>query len=304
MAKNKSCVNGIDISNENIVVAQYSLDEDSIINTGIILNPLEDVESNSKQDLAIGTKLKKISAQMKCSGQKTAVSLPFNYAVVKNFMVDSDEKNIKSVLEWELSQNIVGNIDDYYFDYEPIGSTPQVAKYLVAAYRKNKVQKIVSLIKSAGFNPFIVDLDMFALVNVFEKNYKENISEACILLYADTRSSKIIFTKDGTFIDFELVENFQFAENAETYAKHILEIINKSLEKEDLKTTIFLTGGLFSNFDFLDKVCSILGNAKLLNPLKEIKNQIDISPQDLQKCLPYLSVAVGLAIRAGLEATL
>ena len=62
---------------------------------------------------------------------------------------------------------------------------------------------------------------------------------------------------------------------------------------------LFCTGSAFSQQDFADGVFSSLGNARLLNPFATVQSRIELPETDLQKCLPYLSVAVGLAIRGG-----
>jgi Tfp pilus assembly PilM family ATPase len=176
-----------------------------------------------------------------------------------------------------------------------------IAQYLAVAYRNSNVQNLVSLLKAGRLSPLVVDLDMFALIDVFEANYQEAVSWPCVIIHGGSESSRLVLTKDGTFADFDVMDQSRGAASPDTYALQMLDTIARSFTAVRGRPPIYLTGPLFSDPDFTESVCSRLGGAKALDPFKAINSPVDIPKADLRKCIPYLAVAVGLALRGAAE---
>jgi Tfp pilus assembly PilM family ATPase len=303
MATRADNVSGVEITRDNISVAQYSSPENTVVNASVVVSPLDDEDASTDLVSSLRTKFKKLAAQMHCEGQPAAVAVPSNFAVVKNVMLDSDEEDVREAIGWELGQHIVGTMDDYSFDFEPLaGDADGSRHFLAVAYRKANVRKLVSLLKTGRLSPRVVDLDMFALVDALEANYRENTAAPSLIIHGCSDSSKLILTANGAFLDFDVVEHRAGHTAADAYASQLQEIIARNLPASRRPRATFVTGPLFANPDFCEEVCSRLGNALLLDPFKAIRSTVAIPKDDLVKCVPYLAVAVGLALRCAAEA--
>jgi|WetSurMetagenome_2_1015567.scaffolds.fasta_scaffold00077_49 Tfp pilus assembly PilM family ATPase len=303
MAARPNIVCGVEITRDGISIAQYSASDNTVMNSSIVVNPAEDVDPSADFVSSIKPEFTKLASGMKCAGQPAGVAVPANYAVVKKLMLDADEENVPETIGWELGQHIVGDIDDYAFDYEPLpGGDGGVQRYLAAAYRRAPVDKLLSLLKKARMAPKVVDIDIFALVAAFEANYHERLGSVAALIHGGSDSSRVILTSGGSFIDYDVVEHRGGHTPADEYALQLREAVQRLASGEQAAGAIFVTGSLFSDTEFCEAVCSRLGNASVLDPFRLVRLTAPIPPADVIKCVPHLAVAVGLALRCAAEA--
>jgi Tfp pilus assembly PilM family ATPase len=303
MATRPDTVCGVEISRDNISVAQFSASDNTVVNASIVPSPAAAADPAADFVSSLKPEFTKLTAGMKCRGQAAAVAMPANFAVVKKLMLDADEENVREAIGWELGQHIVGTMDDYAFDYEPLsGGGDGVKRYLAVAYRHAAVRKLVSLLTTARIPPKVVDLDIFALVAAFEANYREYLGRVTALIHGGSDSSRLIITSGGTFLDFDVVEHRGGRASADDYAVQLKEAVRRSSFGRQAAQAIFVTGPVFSDPDFSEAVCSCLGNAKALDPFRIVSLTAPIPKEELVKCVPHLAVAVGLAIRCAAEA--
>ena len=299
MAPRGNSVCGIDITKDSISIAQYSASDNSVANAGIIPNPLDDAGSGSDFLPSLRNKIKRLAGQMRCEQLAAAVGLPAEFAIVKTVMVDESEKNVREAIGWDLGQHIVGSLDDFSFDFEPLaaGSDGGVKRFLAVAYRTAGVQKIVSVIKNARISPCVADIDMFALVDVFEANYQENLGSLSLIVHGCSDATKLILTSGGGFVDFDVVSHAGGHAAADAYAAMLAETVAQSFSGRQTAFDTYVTGPLFTDPEFSESVCSRLGNARALDPFKSIRANVEIPAESV----PYLAVAVGLAVRCAAE---
>jgi Tfp pilus assembly PilM family ATPase len=303
MAPRGDIVNGIEIRKEHISIAQFSPVAHAVVNASLIISPGDEGGSAAGvSDIsALKPNVRKLIAGMQADGQDAVVSLPSDFAVVKKIMLDRNEANVRETVEWELSQQVIGSMDDYVFDFDPCGNDGADVKWsIAAAYKNTGVQKVVGLLKASKLVPVAVDLDMFALINVFEANYPDMVPSFALIVHGRDDATNIIVTAKGTFVDCEIALHGSGLSSPSSYADMLRETIAQgfsALEPQIASAPLFCTGSAFSRQDFAESVFSSLGNARLLNPFATVQSKIEIPEADLQKCLPYLSVAVGLAIR-------
>jgi len=301
MAPRGDSVNGIEIKEEHISIAQFSPATATVVNASLIISPLEESGAAAGDHAgdfnALKPNLKKLVARMQAEGQDAIVSVPGDFAVVKKLMLDRDETNVREAVEWELSQQIIGSMDDYVFDFEiSAGDGSDVKWCLAVAYKNAGVQKIAGLLRASKLAPVAVDLDMFALINVFEANYPDLCPSPAIIVHGRDAATTLIKTRSGSFVDSETLAHPSGLSSPDSYAELVREAIEQNFQ-DALPGPVFCTGAAFAQQDFSDGFFSRLNNSRLLNPFATIQSRIEIPEADLTKCLPYLSVAVGLAIR-------
>ena len=87
----------------------------------------------------------------------------------------ADERHVfdaKEAIFWEAEQHVPFDIDDVCLDFqvlkEDVGAN-QMEILLVAA-KKEMVNTHADLIRDAGYNPVIIDVDSFAVQNAYESS--------------------------------------------------------------------------------------------------------------------------------------
>ncbi len=299
MASQSNTISGINIEKTYICYAQC-LTEDRVI-ANVTVQPIEDDSSDYWDN--VNTGLNKFIPDLKIAGEDVVSSLPGEYAIIKKILIEDDETDVDEAISWELSQQIIGTLEGYVYDYEPLpheaanGITP----YLIVGYKEPAVTQTHKLLRSKKLNLAIVDLDIFALINVFEANYSEKVSEPVLIIFSDSQKTKLILTKGGSFIDVDIFDHDNQDQTFEEYNTVLNENLRRFLAF-NAKTVggggiqTYLTGSSFMQQEMVDVVTATRGDSEILNPFKEI-TCTGVDDVKLKNFLPMLSVSVGLALR-------
>jgi Type IV pilus assembly protein PilM len=304
MASQKDSTSGIEIRKGQITIAQYFPGENSV--GSIIIKPLGD-GAGQDFDGALKTEFKNLLTEIDFKNQNVALSLPSEYAIVKKLSLDSDEKDLGEAIGWELSQHIIGSIEEYSFDYEPLGQSAEggIKNYLAVAYRSSSIQKLVALLKAHKLNPLVVDLDMFGLINVFEANYREQLHVPSAIVLGNEGKSIIILTRNATLLNFDVCSHDPGTFSADEYVTKITESIERLCVLEGRspkeKPEIYCSGALFSQPEYIDSLTLKYGKAQILDPFITIACRAGKGEEDLRKFSHQLGVAVGMALQGGAE---
>ncbi|MBN1309157.1 MAG: pilus assembly protein PilM [Chitinispirillaceae bacterium] len=299
MKPERNCISGLDIQHDYLTVAQYAPDDHAVMLVAI--QPIT-AERGTSPDESLGRELGALRNRFKFVDADINCSLRGEYAIIKKVPVDPEEKEIGTALTWELGQHIIGSVDEYFFDYEECGrSADGLQEYLIVAYRKEHVEHMTALLRRQKLTPCIVDLDLFALINVFEANYPEFKAQPAVLLHAEGEKAQLILTHHGKYIDHESIDYGAMAD-PQTFA----ELLNAEVERlcsfatlsgKGTGIPIFTAGSLFIQDGFLESVASVAGNVSLLHPFRKIGCRVGLDNDQLSAYLAQLCVAVGLALR-------
>ncbi|HBR17603.1 MAG TPA: pilus assembly protein PilM, partial [Deltaproteobacteria bacterium] len=93
------------------------------------------------------------------------------------------EAELSESIQWEAEQYIPFPITDVNIDFQILGADTEgrgQMEVMLVAVKKDVINDYTNVIKEAGLAPVIVDVDSFALENMFEINYSivpnENIA--------------------------------------------------------------------------------------------------------------------------------
>lgn len=116
--------------------------------------------------------------------QNVAISVGGYSVIVKKINVQSkSEEQLQETIHLEAEQYIPFDISDVNLDFQILGGSPsnpnQMSVLLVAA-KKEMVNDYLNVLELAGLNPCIIDVDAFALQNIYEANYE--VSDECVAL--------------------------------------------------------------------------------------------------------------------------
>lgn len=160
----------------------------------------------------------------KLKSKKVCVSVSGSSVIIKRIPVKAiTEREIEDSIFWEAEQYIPFDLEEVYMDHQVVSKDlgAVTSEVVLTAAKKDYIDSYVAVIKSAGLNPSIIDLDAFAVSNVFETNYDVDPRETVILIDVGASSMKMsihhgggpLFTRDiptgGNFITAEIQKRLQ-----------------------------------------------------------------------------------------------
>jgi type IV pilus assembly protein PilM len=248
---------------------------------------------------------------------------------------DMSEEELSESIKFEAEQYIPFDIDDVNLDFQILGpkEEPGQMDVMLVAVKKDIINEYLSVVKEAGFNCQIVDVNSFALENIYEVNYEiepgKNI--ALINIGASTINMNIlkggisVFTRDSAVgsnlhtevlqrefnLTFDVAERLKRNEPVENIStqdslsvmdlasEEIIGEVNRSLEyfHEEINEVI-LSGGCALIKDFPKILAEKIGvETKIMQPFKNIKIPKKFDMSYIEEMSPMAVIAAGLALR-------
>jgi len=293
--------NGLDIQRDYICVAQYSPQDMAV--RQIAVQPLSHEGAGDFWD-AVSFELSGLRKKVKFAGSDVVCSVPCDMTVVRTLEAESDELDQNEVLRFELGVGLLGGIGEYAYDFYEVepGNTADLRRYLGAALRKETLAKLKKVVKSAKLNPYIVDVDIFALTNVFQANYRDVFTGAAVLVLGEHRRTKLILVSNTSYIDYGVVEYDVDERGAGGYVAALGGEVGRlvSGNASFLRGTVppvYLAGGLFADSVVASKACSGISKGEMLNPFRKIQCAAGMDAAQIEANACRLAVSVGLALR-------
>ncbi len=297
-----------------------------LIVDGSIIDSLRLVDS--VKELARKAKVKVRDVTISIAGQSSVI-------VKRVSLPEMSEDELFESIKFEAEQYIPFDIDDVDLDFQILGPTDEPGKMdvLLVAGKKEIINEYLSVVKEAGFNCQIVDVNSFALENIYEINYEiepeKNV--ALVNIGASTINLNIlkggisVFTRDSAVgsnlhtevlqrefnLTYEVAERLKRGESVENVApqdalsvmelasEEIISEVNRSLEyfHEDVHE-IVLSGGCALVRDFPTMLAErIRVETKLMEPFRNIKIPKHFDVAYIKEMAPMAAVAAGLALR-------
>ena len=248
-------------------------------------------------------------------------------------------EDAQQAVYWEAEQHVPYDINDVSLDFEILGPAPNDPKQmqvLLVAAKKDMVMSFSDLIREAGLQPLIVDVDSFAAQNALSANYDFAPDDVVAILNIGAEITNInimqggvpYFTKDlqvggNSFIEsaqrkFNLSQTEAAAavrgeggqgidvmpvvegacENIATALERAQTYLRTAGEAGPL-TRIMLCGGASMTPgvpEFLSRRFNV--TAEITNPLTRIGYDPALfAGQDVMKVAPLLTVGIGLSLR-------
>jgi type IV pilus assembly protein PilM len=146
--------------------------------------------------------IKELLASQKVKTKEAVISVSGSSVIIKRVSVaDMTDEELAESIKWEAEQYIPFSIDDVNVDFQKLGAgaAEGQADVLLVAVKKDKINDYVNLVKEAGLEPVVMDVDAFALANMYELNYDfEEGTTALLNIGASVMNINIL--KDGISI--------------------------------------------------------------------------------------------------------
>jgi type IV pilus assembly protein PilM len=171
--KSKTSV-GLDVGSSLIKVVEvdHSKDEPILTKYGVIKLPPEAIVEGELMDQGLVVEgIQECMTKAGITTRDVITAVSGRAVIVKKVVMDKmNPDDAKEAIFWEAEQHVPFDIDDVCLDFqilnEDVGAN-QMEILLVAA-KKEMVNTHAGLIRDAGFNPLVVDVDSFAIQNAVE----------------------------------------------------------------------------------------------------------------------------------------
>jgi len=142
------------------------------------------IEEGSVRDPeAVSGYIRELFKSIKLKDKNVAISIGGYSVIVKKINVQTmTEDELHETIHFEAEQYIPFDISEVNLDFQILGESehnPNQMNVLLVAAKKEMISEYINLMKMAKLHPRIIDVDAFALQNIFKFNYSsedENIA--------------------------------------------------------------------------------------------------------------------------------
>lgn len=295
------------------------------------------VDGSVIDSLRLVDSLKELSRKAKIKTKDVTISIAGHSSVIikRVALPDMTEEELSESIKFEAEQYIPFDIEDVNLDFQILGpkEEPGQMDVILVAVKKDIINEYITVVKEAGFNCHIVDVNSFALENIYEINYEiePNKNIALVNIGASTINMNIlkggisVFTRDSAVgsnlhtevlqrefnLTYDVAERLKKGEAVENIAtqdaysvmelasEEIIGEVNRSLEyfHEEINE-IILSGGCALIKDFPKLIAEKIGvETKIMQPFKNIRVPKKFDPTYLEEMAPIAAIAAGLALR-------
>ncbi|VAX34119.1 Type IV pilus biogenesis protein PilM [hydrothermal vent metagenome] len=152
--------------------------------------------------LRLADSIKELLRKTKIKTKEAAISVSGHSSVIIKMisLPEMSEEELEESIKFEAEQYVPFDINDVNIDFQIIGprEEPGQMDVILVAVKKDVINEYVSVVKDAGLTPVIVDVDVFALENMYELNYEISASRNVALVDIGASSIKMNIIKGGT----------------------------------------------------------------------------------------------------------
>ncbi|MCK4690374.1 MAG: type IV pilus assembly protein PilM [Desulfuromonadales bacterium] len=238
MFASKKDIVGIDVGSSavKLVRLRESRGNFHLVNIGIMpLAPETIVDGAIMDSTAIVGAIQNLMTGMKVKAKRVATSVSGHSVIIRKIMLPvMTDAELEASIQWEAEQYIPFDISEVNIDFQIIGpdvKDPSQMNVILVAAKKDFVDDFVAVFIEAGLEPMLMDIDCFAVENMFDYNYGfvEDEVVALIDLGASATSVNVlkgevsVFTRDiqagGNLLSEELQKRLGFSREEAERAK-------------------------------------------------------------------------------------
>lgn len=199
MTKKNNLIVGVDIGSHAIKVCELQAAGDGykLIAAGTASIPTGYVDDGALQEPAeVGKILLALLKNLKIKNKKIGISISGYSVIVKKINLEKmEDDELDRYLHAEVEQYIPFDVNDVYFDYQKIvsqkSSSDRMDIMLVAA-KKEVVNDYLNMLKELKLTTVLVDVDGFALENIWEATSEQRENVALVDIGASKMNINIL----------------------------------------------------------------------------------------------------------------
>lgn len=193
----------LDIGSSSIKMVEATVEKNGyrVVNIGILPLPATAIQNNmvADKDVVVRT-IQSLIQNHGVKATQVISAVPGRVAIIKKIQLPNQgEEELEANVEFQASQVIPDtlenvNLDYQALDYLEIGNKMDV---LLVAVKKEIINSYCQVIKEAGLTPAIIDVDYFAMENMYEINYEPEANGVVGMIHVGARYTSINVLKHG-----------------------------------------------------------------------------------------------------------
>jgi type IV pilus assembly protein PilM len=336
---------GLDIGSKTIKLCEVLESRKSgfVLNKfGMITIPNGAIEDGVIKDSdTVSQAIRELFSAQKVKEKNVAVSIGGYSVIVKKIQVQSmTDAELQETIQFEAEQYIPFDINDVNLDFQILGESPITANKLdviLVAAKKELVDEYVNLIELSGLRPCVIDIDAFALQNIYEANYDTH-EDVVALIDIGAGKTSLNIVRDGATLfmrdvslgcnqinhkisdkaacSLEDAETIKISGNSDKITtQEIADIVSTvigdwcleirraieffySTYPDDQISKILISGGGANITEFRHTLASETASVvEIINPFGKFSIDKRLDPSFLDKISPQAAICMGLAIR-------
>ncbi len=238
MFASKKDIVGIDIGSSAVKIVRLRASRGSfhLVNLGIMPLPSETIVDNTIMDSGmVVSAIQNVLTAMKVKTKKVATSVSGHSVIIRKITLPlMSESELEMSIQWEAEQYIPFDVSEVNIDFHILGpdeKDPSQMNVMLVAAKKDFVDDYTAVFSDAGLEPVVMDIDCFAVENMFDYNYGfvEGEVVALVDLGASATSVNVlhgnisVFTRDlqagGSLVNQELQKRLGISSEEAEQAK-------------------------------------------------------------------------------------
>ncbi len=193
----------VDIGSSSIkmIEARTGTEGLELLSWGSIPTPAAAIQSNmvSEPD-RVAEAVRSLIDAKGMKARKAITAVPGPAVMIKRVTLPSQNpQELENTIMFEAGNFIPEELDNVNLDYQVIDDNPESKEMevLLTAAKKDIVNSYAETLRGAGLTPIVVDVDYFALDNMYELNYDALADQVVALVNIGSRYSSINILKGG-----------------------------------------------------------------------------------------------------------
>jgi type IV pilus assembly protein PilM len=205
--KSKKDIIGIDIGTSSVKMVQLRESKGvyHLVSLGVAPLSSEAIVDNTIMDSgAVVDAIRGLVESHDVKTKNVATSISGHSVIIRKILLPiMTEEEMESSIQWEAEQYIPFDISEVNIDFQILGTDagdPSQMSVILVAAKKDFVNDYLAVFKECGLSPVVMDIDCFAIENVFEVNYGFEDNDIIALVNMGASAMNINILKNGASV--------------------------------------------------------------------------------------------------------
>ena len=197
----------LDIGSSSIKMVEAAVDKTSyrVLNLGILPLPENAIQNNMVVDAQpVVDVVRRLIQENGVKSKQVISAVPGRAVIMKKVQMPKQEPaELEANIEFEAQNIIPDSLENVNLDYQVVHETDDGNKMdvLLVAVKKEIINSYTEAIEAAGLTPSVMDVDYFALENMYEANYGAEAETGVVaLIHIGAQYTSITLLQNGISI--------------------------------------------------------------------------------------------------------
>lgn len=194
----------LDIGSSSVKMVEAAMDKNGyrVLNLGVLPLPPNAIQNNViVESKPIVETIRRLVQENGVKSKQVISAVPGRAVIMKKVQMPKQEPaELEANIEFEAQNVIPENLENVNLDHQVLSQSEDGNRMevLLVAVKKEIVNSYVDAISDAGLTPTVMDVDYFALENMFEANYEaDGIGGVVGLIHIGAENTSISLLQNG-----------------------------------------------------------------------------------------------------------